>query len=100
MLIELCFFSAFIFSENLSAYFCWQKHIDKLLSLHQYGKKFVAHITLSHAFKKINKNVTKQLRSNTVWAQIFLTLWTLIPGAASSCLCAYICKHNNLQFIY
>ncbi len=46
---------------------------------------FVAHITLSHVFKKNYKNVTEQLTSNTVSAQIFLTLWTLNPGAASSC---------------
>ncbi len=63
--------------KDLSAYFCWQKQIYKWLSLHQYGKKFVAHIMLSHAFKKNNKNVTK--KDNTVAAQIFLKLWTLNP---------------------
>ncbi len=68
---------------------------------------FVARIALSHAFKKINKNFTEQLPSNIVSAQIFLMLWTLNAGAASSCstfwihaLRACIWKHNILQFIY
>ncbi len=39
---------------------------------------------LAHAFKKTNKNVTEQLTSNNVLAQIFLVLWTLSPGAVSS----------------
>ncbi len=42
-----------------------------------FGKMFVAGITLSR--------VTEQMTSNRVSAQIFLTLWTLNPGAASSC---------------
>ncbi len=51
----------------------------------EFGKMFVARITLAHAFKKTNKNVTEQLTSNSFLVQIFLALWTLNPGAASSC---------------
>ncbi len=51
----------------------------------EFGKMFVARLTLAHAFKKTRKNVTEQLTSNSVLAQIFLTLWTLNPGVASSC---------------
>ncbi len=75
----------------------------------EFGKMFVARIALAHDFKKTNKNVTEQLTSNRVLAQIFLTLWTLSPGATSLC-CAFwitlhaihacIRKHNILQFIY
>ncbi len=74
------------------------------------GKMFVAHIVLAHAFKKNKKtNVTEQLTSNSVLAQIFLALWTLNPGAASSSSAFLIAlhairvcirKHNILQFIY
>ncbi len=49
----------------------------------EFGKMFVARIALAHAFKKTNTNVTEQLTSNSVLAQIFLVLWTLNPGAAS-----------------
>ncbi len=46
--------------------------------------------------------------SNSVLAQIFLALWTLNPGAASSCSAFEIALHairacienNILQFIY
>ncbi len=51
----------------------------------EFGKMFVAHIALERAFKKTNKNVTEQLMSNSVLAQIFLMLWILNPGATSSC---------------
>ncbi len=64
---------------------------------------FVARITLSHVFKKTEKKITEQMTSNSVLAQIFLTLWTLNPGAASSCSAVWmhaIRKHNILQFIY
>ncbi len=54
-------------------------------SHYEFGKKFVARIALSHVFKKTNKNVTEQMMSNNVLAQIFLALWTLSPGATSSC---------------
>ncbi len=47
---------------------------------------FGARIALAHAFKKTNTNVTEQLTSNSVLAQIFLVLWTLNPGAASLCI--------------
>ncbi len=60
-----------------------------------FGKMFVARITLSR--------VTEQMTSNSVSAQIFLTLWTLNPGAASSCSTVWmhaVWKHNILQFIY
>ncbi len=82
-----CFFSAFILAET-------RRKISVLLfvdnrfindSHYEFGKIFVAHIALSHAFKNVNKNVTEQLTSNSVSAQIFLTHWTLNPGAASSC---------------
>ncbi len=39
---------------------------------------FVARVTLAHAFKKTNKNVTEQLTSKSILAQISLTLWTLL----------------------
>ncbi len=51
----------------------------------EFGKMFVARITLAHAFKKTNTNVTEQLTSNSVLVQIFLALSTLNPGAVSSC---------------
>ncbi len=51
----------------------------------EFGKMFVARIALAYAFKKTKKNGTEQLTSNSVLAQIFLTLWTLNPGSASSC---------------
>ncbi len=52
----------------------------------EFGKMFIARITLAHAFKKkTNTNVTEQLTSNNVLAHIFLVLWTLNPGTASSC---------------
>ncbi len=56
-----------------------------------------------------NTNVTEQLTSNNVLAQIFLVLWTLSPGAVSSSgafwialhvIHACIRKHNILQFMY
>ncbi len=58
--------------------------------------------------KKRIKDVTEQLPSNSVLAQIFRVLWTLSPGAAACCLFqialhairACIRKHNILQFIY
>ncbi len=50
----------------------------------EFGKMFVACIALAHALKK-HENVTEQLTSNSVLAQIFLAFWTLNPGAASSC---------------
>ncbi len=40
----------------------------------EFGKMFVARIALAHAFKKTNKNVTEQMPSNSVLAQIFLAL--------------------------
>ncbi len=51
----------------------------------EFGKMFVARIALAHAFKKTNTNFTEQLTSNNVLTQIFFALWTLNPGAASSC---------------
>ncbi len=46
----------------------------------------LSHVSHCHMFlKKTNKNVTEQMTSNNVLAQIFLALWTLNPGAASSC---------------
>ncbi len=57
-----------------------------LLTADEFGKMFIARITLAHAFKKkTNTNVTEQLTSNNVLAHIFLVLWTLNPGTASSC---------------
>ncbi len=44
-------------------------------SHYEFGKVFVAHITLSHScLIKINTNLTEQLTSNTVSAQICLAL--------------------------
>ncbi len=40
--------------EDLSAYVCWQQHAD--ISHYEFGKMFVTRITLSHTFKKNNKN--------------------------------------------
>ncbi len=51
---------------------------------YEFGKMFDVRITLSHVFKKTNKNVTEPLTSNSVSAQIFLTLWTLNPGSSCS----------------
>ncbi len=51
----------------------------------EYREMFVACMALAHAFKKKNTNVTEQLTSNRVLAQIFLALWTLNPSAASLC---------------
>ncbi len=45
----------------------------------EFGKMFVTRIALA----KMNTNVTEQLQSNSVLAQIFLVLLTLKPGAAS-----------------
>ncbi len=56
----------------------------------EFGKMFVASITLAHAFKKTNTNVAEQLTSNSVLAQIFLALWTLNPGPASLCSAFWI----------
>ncbi len=91
--------------------FCQEEIIfvaGRFINDDEFGKMFVAHIALEHAFKKTNKNVTKQLMSNSVLAQIFLTLWILNPGAASSCSAVWITcmqfvhfwEHNILQFIY
>ncbi len=49
----------------------------------EFGKISVAHIAMAHAFKKTNKNVTEKLPSNSVLAQIFLALWTLVPRACA-----------------
>ncbi len=59
--------------------------------------------------KKTNKNVTEQLMSNNVLAQIFIALWTLNPGTTTS-LCSavwvtymqfvHVLENNILQFIY
>ncbi len=53
------------------------------ISHYEFGKMFVTCITLSHAFKNNNNN--EQMMSNSVSVQNFLTLWTLNPGAVSSC---------------
>ncbi len=37
----------------------------------EFGKMFVARIALANAFKKINKNVTEQLPSNSVYDRFF-----------------------------
>ncbi len=59
------------------------------------GKLFVARIALAHAFKKKKriKNVTEQLPSNSVLAQIFRVLWTLSPGAAACCVTCNLCVY-------
>ncbi len=50
----------------------------------QFGKMFVARITLAHAFKK-TISVTEQLTSNSVLAQIWcFGLWTLVQRACSA----------------
>ncbi len=47
----------------------------------------VAYRNVTHTcLVKIHKNVTEQLTSKTVSAQIFFALWTLNPGAVSSCI--------------
>ncbi len=82
--------------EDLSAYVCWQQHAD--ISHYELGKMFVTRITLSHAFKKI-------IKMSKLWVSVS-ALWTLNPGAASSCSAVWIhairaCfrKHNILWFI-
>ncbi len=96
MLMELLFFLSFYFGRkpqgDLSASFCWQD----LEMIKKFGKMFVARIALSHAFKKIYKNVTERLTSNSVLAQIFLAVWTLNPGAASSCSAVWIHDFSHL----
>ncbi len=71
----------------------------------EFGKIFFTRIALEHAFNKKNyKNVTEQLTSNSVLAQIFLMLWTLNPGAMSLCSAVWItcmqfvCVLQNITF--
>ncbi len=48
----------------------------------------LSHVSHWHMpFKKTNTNVTEQLASNSVLAQIFLALWTTLwnPGTVSLC---------------
>ncbi len=85
MLMELLLFLRFYFGRNPQEDLCRTACRYLNGSHYEFGKMFVARITLSHAFKKIYENVTEQMTSNNVLAQIFLTLWTLNPGAASSC---------------
>ncbi len=89
MLIEMLLFLRFYFGRNLQEDLCFFllttacRYLND--SHYEFGKMFVARITLLHVFKKANKNVTEQMTSNSVLAQIFLALWTLNPGAVSSC---------------
>ncbi len=87
MLMELLLFLRFYFGRNAQEDLCFLlttacRYLND--SHYEFGKMFVARITLSHVFKKTNTNVTEQMTSNNVLAQIFLALWTLNPGAASS----------------
>ncbi len=89
MLMELLLFLRFYFGRNPQEDLCCfllttaSRYLND--SHYEFGKMFDACITLSHVFKKNYKNVTEQMTSNNVLAQIFLALWTLNPGAASSC---------------
>ncbi len=82
MLMVLLLFLRFYFGRNpqedLGASFFDNRFIND--SHYEFGKMFVACIALSHPLK-----IIKMLLSNCVSAQIFLTLFTLNPGAASSC---------------
>ncbi len=88
--------------EDLSDYFCWQQQIYKWFSLRIWEDVCrTCHMPL----KKTNKNITEQMTSNSVLAQIFLVLWTFNTGAACNAVWihairAFIWKHNILQFIY
>ncbi len=43
----------------------------------------LSHLSHCHMpLKKTNKNITEQMTSNSVLAQIFLVLWTFNTGAA------------------
>ncbi len=57
---------------------------------------FVARIALSHAFKKVNKNVTEQLTSNSVSAQIFLSLLDFEPWCWE--YMQSVCVFENITF--
>ncbi len=106
----VAFFLDFILAETrrkICASFCWQQHADIEMILITNLGRCLTHVSHCHVFKKNDKNVTEQMTSNKVLAQIFLALWTLNPGATSSystvwihAVRACIRKHNILQFIY
>ncbi len=83
--MELLLFLRFYFGRNPQEDLCFFllttacRYLND--SHYEFGKMFDARITLSHVFKKTNKNVTEQMTSNNVLAQIFLALWTLAPRA-------------------
>ncbi len=87
--MELLLFLRFYFGRNTQEDLCFFllttacRYLND--SHYEFGKMFDARITLSHVFKNTNKNVTEQMTSNNVLAQMFLALWTLNPGAVSSC---------------
>ncbi len=88
MLMELLLFLRFYFGRNPQEDLCFYllttacRYLND--SHYEFGKMFDARITLSR-LKKNYKNVTEKMMSNNVLVQIFLALWTLNPGAASSC---------------
>ncbi len=106
-----CFFLDFILAETHRKIFVLlfvdnSMQIFKWFSL-QIWEDVCRTYHIVTCLKKIYKNVTEQMTSNSVLAQIFLALWTLNPGATSSCSAVWIhavraCirKHNILQFIY
>ncbi len=92
--------------EDLSAYFYWQQIYKWFWPV---WEDVCRTYRIGTCLLKTNTNFTEQLPSNSVLAQIFLTLWTLNPGPASSCSAFWIAlhairacirKHNILQFIY
>ncbi len=111
MLMEFLLFLSFYFGgnpqEELIASFCWQQQIYRWFSLRIWEDVCCSYHTVT-CLVKIHKNVTEQLTSNNVSAQIFLALWTLankqIAPSYSTvripAICACIRKHNVLQFIY
>ncbi len=78
MLMELLLFLRFYIGRNPQEDLCFFllttacRYLND--SHYEFGKMFVARITLSHVLKKNDKNVIEQMRSNSVLAQIFLAL--------------------------
>ncbi len=89
-----CFFLDFILAETHRKIFVLlfvdnSMQIFKWFSL-QIWEDVCRTYHIVTCLKKIYKNVTEQMTSNSVLAQIFLALWTLNPGAASSCSAVWI----------
>ncbi len=79
MLIVVAFSQLLFWQKPAGRYvllFVYNRSINN--SHYEFGKVFVARITLSHAFKNWNKNVTDQLTSNIVfWLKTLASLFEL-----------------------